>query len=211
MLSMEKSRKAIDANEREGMLEEYKMLRDELLSAKARRLQTVSLTVGAVGVILSIIAGAVLGSNIPSAEVRLALSIGGSVALYGILIPSQIMIIHLQQTVQRIGNYIRVFIEPLVPGLNWESRWYIHKAQHQFPKGLQGISSIYFFLSLLPLLLPFYIISQGTQNWFLILVLAPFLLWSLYLSYDIQAAISKGWKWQWEPETKKLSSQKRAG
>jgi hypothetical protein len=171
----------------------------------------VSLTVGAVGAILSIIAGAVLGSNIPSAETRLAVSIGGGIALYGILIPSQIMTTHLQQTIQRIGGYIRVFIEPKVPGLHWENRWSVHKSQYRLPKGLRGIGSIYYFLSLLPLILPLYIISQGTQNWFLILVLAPFVIWSLYLSYDMQAAVSKGWKWQWERDTEKPSFQKKAG
>jgi hypothetical protein len=208
---MEKTSRHIDSDERDGLLTEYKTLRDEILSAKGRRLQTVSLTVGAVGAILSIIAGAVLGSNIQSAEARLAVAVGGSIALYGILIPSQIMTMHLQRTIQRIGGYIRVFIEPKVPGLNWENRWDIHKSQHQLPKGLGGIGGIYYFLSLLPLLLPLYIISQRTQNWLLIFVLIPFIFWSLYLSYDMQAAISKGWKWRWEPETKKLSSRKKVG
>jgi len=208
---MEKTSNIIDSDERDGLLTEYKTLRDEIISAKGRRLQTVSLTVGAVGVILSIIAGAVLGSNIPSTEARLAVSVGGGIALYGILIPGQIMTMHLQRTIQRIGGYIRIFIEPKVPGLNWENRWNIHKSQHQLSKGLGGIGGIYYFLSLLPLLLPFYIISQGTQNWFLIFAFAPFTFWSIYLSYDTQAAISKGWKWQWEPDTKKLSSPKKAG
>jgi hypothetical protein len=169
------------------------------------------LTVGAVGAILSIIAGAVLGSNIPSSDARLAVSVGGGIALYGILIPSQIMTTHLQQTIQRIGGYIRVFIEPEVPGLNWEHRWNSHKSQYRLPKGLHGIGSIYYFLSLLPLILPLYILTQGTQNWFLILVLAPFVFWSLYFSYDMQVAISKGWKWQWELDAKKPSTRRKAG
>ena len=190
----------------DGLLTEYKTLRDEILSAKGRRLQTVSLTVGVVGAILSIIAGAVLGSDIQSVETRLAISVGGGIALYGILIPSEIMIIHLQRTIQRIGGYIRVFIEPEVSGLNWENRWSLHKSQHRLPKGLGGISGIYYFLSTLPLLLPIYIASQKTQNWFLIFVLAPFVFWSLYLCCDMQAAVSKGWKWDWESDIKKVSS-----
>jgi hypothetical protein len=211
MPTMEKTNKNFDADEREGMLEEYRTLRDEILTAKARRLQTVSFTVGAVGVLLSIIAGAVLGSDIPSAEIRLAVAVGGGIALYGILIPSQIMTTHLQQTIQTIGSYIRVYIEPHVPGLNWENRWQVFKSQYRLPKGLGGISSIYYFLSLLPLLLPLYLIGQGTQNWFLIFVLVPFVLWSLYLSYDVQAAVSKGWKLKWEPDNKKVPSRKKAG
>jgi hypothetical protein len=207
---MEKS-KNIDSDEKDGILAEYKTLRDEIISAKGRRLQTVSLTVGAVGAILSIVAGAVLGSDIPSTETRFAVSVGGGIALYGVLIPSQIMTTHLQQTIQRIGGYIRVFIEPRVPGLNWENRWNTHKSQHRLPKGLGGIGGIYYFLSLLPLLLPLYIISLGAQNWFLIFVLVPFIIWSLYLSYDMQAAISKKWKWQWESDIKKSVSAKKAG
>lgn len=203
MPNTQKIIKIIDADERDGLVEEYKTLRDEILSAKGRRLQTISFTVGAVGVILSIIAGAVLGSNASSIETQFVIAIGGAIVLYGILIPSQIMTIHLQQTIQSIGGYIRIFIEPNVPGLNWEKRWNAHKSQNQLPKGLRGIGSIYYFLSLLPLLLPFYILSQNVQNWFLMFVLAPFIFWSLYLSYDMGSAISKGWKWHWEPDAKK--------
>jgi hypothetical protein len=143
MLNIEENHQGTDILERDGILAEYKTLRDEILSAKGRRLQTVSLTIGAVGVLLSIVAGAVLGSEVPTSETRLAISIGGGIALYGILIPSQIMTSHLQQTIQRIGEYIRIFIEPKVPGLHWETRWSIYKAQHHLPKGLAGVSSIY--------------------------------------------------------------------
>jgi hypothetical protein len=205
---MEKS-KNNNSDEKDGILAEYKTLRDEIISAKGRRLQTVSLTVGAVGAILSIIAGAVLGSDIPSIETRFAISIGGGIALYGVLIPSEIMTTHLQQTIQRIGSYIRVFIEPKVSGLNWENRWNAHKSQHSLPKGLGGIGGIFYFLSLLPLLLPLYLISQGAQNWLMVFVLVPFILWSFYLSYDMQAAISKGWKWQWESDIKKLAPKRK--
>ncbi|SRR6266508_1593535 len=181
MPTTKKASKTIDTDEMNGLLAEYKTLRDEILSAKGRRLQTVSLTVGAFGAILSIIAGTVLGSNTQSVVTQLAVSIGGSVALYGILIPSQIMTRHLQQTIQRTGAYIRVFIEPRVPGLNWENRWNVHKSQHGLPKGLGGIGGIYYFLSLLPLLLPLYILSHSAQNWRFIFVLVPLLLWSLFL------------------------------
>ena len=159
MPTAKKTKKNIEKDELDGLLAEYKTLRDEIISAKGRRLQTVSLTVGAVGAILSIIAGTVLGSSTQSAVTQLAISIGGGVALYGIVIPSQIMTRHLQQTIQRTGAYIRVFIEPRVPGLNWENRWNAHKSQHGLPKGLGGIGGIYYFLSILPLLLPLYIIS----------------------------------------------------
>ncbi len=85
MPTTKKASKTIDTDEMNGLLAEYKTLRDEILSAKGRRLQTVSLTVGAFGAILSIIAGTVLGSKTQSFVTRLAVSSGGSVALYYIL------------------------------------------------------------------------------------------------------------------------------
>ncbi len=197
--------KSVSTDDQAGLLTEYKTLRDEILTAKGRRLQTMSFTVGAFGVILSVVGNAVLGSNIPDPEVRLAISVGGGIALYGIMIPSLIMSISAQQTIQRIGGYIRVFIEPRVPGLQWENRWLAHKLQHRLPSGLRGMGAIFFFLSLLPLLLPLYMLSQNARNWPLILVLAPFAYWSVYLSYDMYAAISKGWKSQWQTDAEQPS------
>ena len=211
MNSKEKSVNHSEADEREGLLVEYKTLRDEILNAKGRRLQTVSLTVGAFGVILSIIAGAVFGTNMPTSEMQLTVAVGGGIALCGIVIPSLIMTISLQQTIQRIGDYIRVFIEPRVPGLNWENRWRTHKVQSHLPRGLRGIGGIYYFLSLLPLLLPTYMLAQNVQHWPLVLALIPFTCWSLYLSYDMHAAVSKGWKWQWESFAKETPPKKNAG
>jgi hypothetical protein len=197
MANTTKPTKKLGPQEFDGLLEEYKTLREEILSAKGRRLQTVSLTVGAFGAMLSIIAGAVLGSDVLS-DKQLAIAVGGGIALYGLVIPSQIMTTHLQQTIQRIGGYIRVVIEPRVPGLSWENRWEAHKSDHKLPKGLGGISGIYYFLALLPPLLPLYVAAQRAQDWLLILVLLPFLVWSFGLSYDMRAGKSRGWKWQWE-------------
>lgn len=194
------------AAEKDGLLEEYRTLRSEILNAQGRRLQTISLTVGAFGVILSVTAGAVLGSDITSPETRLLVSIGGAVALYAVLIPSLIMIISTQQTVQRLGEYIRIFIEPRIPGLNWEHRWYNFKRQRRFKGGLRSTGTIYYFLSLVPLLLPLYAASQNAQNWLLLLILVPFVCWAIYLTYDLQAAISVGWKWSRWDDYKELDS-----
>jgi len=209
------SRKEISTNhseveEKEGLLTEYKTLRDEILTAKARRLQTMSLAIGAFGVIFSIIASSVLGVSIPTSEMKLTVSIGGGIALYGIVIPSLSMIISLQQTVQRIGEYIRLFIEPHIPGLNWENQWRVYKTQNHLPRGLRGVGSIYYFLSLLPLLLPAYILAQNTQHWIPVVALLPFSCWSLYLSYDMHAAVSKGWKTHWESNKKEAPSIEKA-
>ncbi len=79
MLEKEHNQKA-HGDELNGLLAEYKTLRDEILAGQARRLQTVQLTYGAFGAILSIIAGAVLGTGIP-ANLHLAVAVGGGIAL----------------------------------------------------------------------------------------------------------------------------------
>lgn len=189
-------------NEREEVLEEYRTLRSEILNAQGRRLQTISLTVGALGVVLSISADAVLGANLVTVEERLEVAVGGAIALYAILIPSLIMTMSTQQTIQRLGEYIRIFIEPRVSGLQWEQKWHDFKIRHNYRGGLRGMGGIYYFLSLLPLLLPLYVVSQNPQNWLLSLVLIPFLAWSIYLSYDLQASFSKSWVWaRWDDVT----------
>jgi hypothetical protein len=185
--------------ERDGLLDEYKSLRSEIQSTQGQRMQILSLTVGAFGVILSISGSVVLGSESITPAGRLLVAVGGAIALYAIVIPSLIMMLAAQQAIQRLGEYIRIFIEPRVPGLNWENRWRNFKLRHQYRGGLRSMGGIYYFLSLLPLLLPIYAASQYTQNWPLILMLVPFIGCSIYLSYDLQAAISKGWKWaRWE-------------
>jgi len=185
--------------ERDGLLDEYRSLRSEIQSTQGQRMQILSLTVGAFGVILSISGSVVLGSESITPAGRLLVAVGGAIALYAIVIPSLIMMLAAQQAIQRLGEYIRIFIEPRVPGLNWEKRWRNFKLRHQYRGGLRSMGGIYYFLSLLPLSLPIYAASQHMQNWPLILILVPFIGCSIYLSYDLQAAISKGWKWaRWE-------------
>jgi hypothetical protein len=201
----------IDADEREGLLAEYKTLRDEILVAQGRRLQTVSLTVGIFGVIFSIVANTLLGTNTPIPDTQLAIAIGGGIALYGIVIPGLIMTANLQRSIQRIGSYIRIFIEPRIQGLNWENRLLDYKKQAHLAHGMSGIGGIYFFLSLLPLSFPLYVLSQNNSSWYWALIFVPFTCWSLCLSYDMQAAVSKGWKGQWQVDIKQSTSSQKAG
>lgn len=198
-------------SEREGLLVEYKTLRDEILAAQGRRLQTVSLSIGIFGVIFSIVANTLLSSNTTSPDTQLTIAVGGGIALYGIVIPSSIMTINLQRSIQRIGSYIRIFIEPNVPGLKWENRLIVFKKEAHLSRGMLGIGGIYYFLSLLPLFFPLYVLSLRLENWFYILILIPFTCWSLYLSYDMQVGASKGWKGQWQSETRQSASPSKAG
>jgi hypothetical protein len=204
-----KSPKSLNIEEKDGLLAEYKTLRDEILAAQGRRLQTVSFAVGAFGVIFSIVASAILGSNRPTPEMCLYFAVGGGVALYGIVIPGLIMTISLQQSIQHIGSYIRNFIEPLVPGLNWENQWRDLKSRKHLSRGLAGISGIFGFLTILPWLLPLYALTQALQYWPAILILIPFTVISFLYSYDIHYAKSKGWKEQWDPGVAESSLNKK--
>ena len=187
------------AEERDGLLNEYRALKSELHNAQGQRLQIISLTVGVFGIIISVSAGSVLGSQTNTVDARLLIAIGSSIALYSILIASLIMIISVQQAIQRIGEYIRLFIEPKIPGLNWETRWHDFKRQYTYRVGLRGLGSIYFFLSFLPMLLPGYALSQNAQNWLYVLILIPFFIWSFYLTADLSGSFSSSWKWaRWE-------------
>lgn len=179
------------------MIEEYKTLRDEIISAKGRRLQTTSMTVGAMGVLLSVIASAVLDPNTFTPSIRFIASLAGGIAMYLILIPCQIMNISLQQTIQRIGDYIRIFIEPNIPGLEWETRWADHKKQHRLAHGVRGISGIFLFLAFLPWLLPIIALSYSQKSLPFIAIFVLLFCVSIYLSLDMHNALSSGWKWNW--------------
>jgi hypothetical protein len=190
----------------EGLIEEYKTLREEIIAAKGRRLQTTSMTVGALGVLLSVAATVVFGKEIPTAETRFIIALGGGIAMYCVLIPCQIMNISLQQTIQRIGDYIRIYIEPLLPGLNWETRWRAHKKQHHLAGGVRGIGGIYVLLAFLPWMLPIYTFLILPDRFYCLqfrvwpVILVLFLCFGLSCAYsvDMHIAHSKGWKWNWK-------------
>jgi hypothetical protein len=183
------------------MIEEYKTLRDEIISAKGRRLQTTSMTVGAMGVLLSVIASAVLDPNTFTPAIRFIAALAGGIAMYLILIPCQIMNISLQQTIQRIGDYIRTYIEPEIPGLEWETRWADHKKKHRLAHGARGISGIFLFLAFLPWLLPFFSFSYSQKALPLIAIFVFLFCVSIYLGLDMHNALSSGWKWNWTNTT----------
>ena len=187
------------SEERTGIFAEYQSLRSEIQETQRQRLQIISLTVGAFGGLLAISAGYTLNAENTTPHTQIVVAVGGAIALYAILIPSLIMMLSAQQAIQRLGEYIRIFIEPLIPGLNWESRWREYKLRHNYKGGLRGMGGIYYFLSLLPLFLPLYTVSQSPYNWPLLLTIIPFFGWALFLAYDLHAAKSRGWKWaKWE-------------
>lgn len=192
----------------EGLSAEYNSLKREIHNTQGQRMQILSLMIGAFGALLSISGGIVLGAEGLEPIRRLGIAVGGAVAIYAIIIPCLIMMITTQQTIQRLGGYIRIFIEPHVPGLSWEQHWRSYKLQRQYRGGLRGMGGIYYFLSVLALLLPLYALTEYPQGWPTTLIILPLLGWSLYLSYDLKKSVSEGWSWaRWEDYNKLLDNQ----
>lgn len=195
----------------EGLIEEYKTLREEIIKAKERRMQSTSMMVTAIGAFLTITATAVFGNNIPTPETRFLVSIGGGIAMYCVLIPCQVMITSLQQTINRIGDYIEIYLESRQRGLNYETIWHTHKKRYKLPKGLHGIGGVFFYLAFLPWLLPAYTFSILPDfNYCLtltavivILILLACFVTSIVISIDMRAASSKKWDWKWSKPRKR--------
>lgn len=186
------------ANELSGILEEYKVLRTEIHNAQARRLQILSFAAGVIGVILSISTNAALSSDSTIPNRPLLIAVTGSIATYAVLVPSLMMTIATQQTIQRLGGYIGRFIEPKIPGLNWERHWQNFRKQRG-TRLTGAVESVYYFLSVLPLLIPALLITQYPKGWYLLFLVIPFSVWSLYLTFDLALKYSKSWSWaRWD-------------
>lgn len=179
-------------NELTGLIEEYRALKSEIQNAQERRMQIVSLTVGAIGLMLSISASTALNTSSPAHNREFAIAIGGAIASYAILIPSLIMLITTQQTIYRLGEYIRLYLEPNIPGMKWESTYFGFRKKYGHRPG--GLPSIYQFLGVLPMLIPIYLLVDSLKNWPLMLIPTTFWIWSLYLTLDFVWGWSKGWK-----------------
>jgi len=193
----QESQATLDDQTFKGLLAEYSVLRSEMHDAQGRRMQITSFAVAAFGAILSITGNIVLGSASMEPAKRLWIAIGGAITIYAMVISSLTIMITTQRAIERLGEYIGIAIEPYVPGLKWERIRYEFEAKHPHKGGLTGPGGIYFFLSILPLLLPIYALSHYTQGWVATLILIPFFILSLYLSCDLRKHESdrlKKWK-----------------
>ena len=102
------------------------------------------------------------------------------------------------QTIVGIAEYIRVFVEPALPGVQWESR--IRRYQRLSPKrrykmgASRSLAAYYFVLTLSLFALGLYL-SLGT--WWIIAVVVLLLL-DLAPVQNLWRQASFGWKFEWE-------------
>lgn len=184
------------------ILEEYHTLRDEILSEQKARLQIISFTIGAYGVILTVMMNAIANSRVGDNNLQLII-FAGVTTLWALLIPSLMMSISTQQSIQRKGDYIREFIEANIPELRWETIWNNSKA-----KGLNRLGKVrsrgglYIFMALLPAIFLVYqwFSFQLPQLWFLLPSILGVVALILGFEYQTYGLIIKGWGWNWHPD-----------
>jgi len=114
----EKESPSIDHYHYNSLLEEYKMLRTEILKKQDARLQIFGVTMAAIGVVLGLILREPVSVERELNWYTLALI---SFALI-ILNAALILTIHYTQQIQLISTYLQKFIEPKI-GIKWETRW----------------------------------------------------------------------------------------
>lgn len=103
----------------EAMLVEYQILRDEIISDKENRMNTLGFTIAGIGTAMAF----VLGLESTALEKYNNFSFGLiAYALIMVLI-ALVMTTNFTKSISRIGTYIKHMIEPNIEGLNWEQDW----------------------------------------------------------------------------------------
>ncbi|GAV24307.1 hypothetical protein ciss_02400 [Carboxydothermus islandicus] len=197
------------------ILEEYRQLRAELHNNQIMRVQLLTYTVGAVMGIVSFVLDKILTKNDIEIGEKMEYLLLSSMIIYLIIIASLLMMRTFQQSVERIGMYIREYIEKELPGLKWETTWFNMKKDMErnmllkkiinFKSiGSRGWGPIYFILSIMPVLTISFIIFKEKLlghmfNSFYhigLLILNSILFFiSIFLTFDLEIHITKDWEW----------------
>jgi hypothetical protein len=183
-----------------GFFEEYKSLRQEIAKRRDARLIILGFTLTIEGILI----GLTLGDNSNSIHGLDYYSLGLLGFALAVLIAALLMTIHHTQRKIIISAYIRKYIEPVVSGIQWESRWNLYlesKRSHPRAGGLPLDMSKALALSYGFLTIAIYSMSFVTglyKNWLSALILSVFAIYSLSCSIDLYKRISKGWKFNWD-------------
>jgi O-antigen/teichoic acid export membrane protein len=183
-----------DSSDNKAILEEYKTLRTEILQWQNQRVKILSLVITAMAGLLSLFGGLLLNSSGDDPTRISLLSIVGSLAMYVILIPLELLLISSHRQVSRIGKYIRVHIEPKLPGLEYESRLLEDRPQSDTLHGIRSMGKVCLALSIVPLVLPaISYVMFSAADWSRYAFVAPFFMASVYMAFDLWFTFSKKW------------------
>jgi len=182
----------------DAQIEEYKSLRQEIMSRQNARLLILGFTIAAIGTILGLTL---------QEEISLGLNYYAFALItfaIVIVIAALILTIHHTQQIEVIAAYIRKFIEPKVIGLDWETNWiHYRESKRSNPKagGLplgtsKPLALYYAFLTISAYSVTFVI---GLYHHRIALILVSILaLCSLAFSYDLYKRKTKGWRINWD-------------
>ena len=184
----------------EAQLEEYRSLRQEIMSRQNARLLILGFTVTAIGTIIGL-----------ALQGEMALSQGLNHYVFALIIFAIVLIIaalvltiHHTQQIDVIGAYIRKFIEPQVAGLDWQTRWTRYRESKRptpetggVPLGTSKPLALYYaFLTISSYSATFVIgLYRHWGAFTFVLILA---LCSLACSYDLYKRKTKGWRINWD-------------
>jgi hypothetical protein len=130
----------VDPQTRQEMLEEFKALRAEILVHQTHRTTVLGFTMAVCGVAGSVAGGLARESETVDDAVRLnVIASVLSLALVALVV-ALILTSGKTQSIDRLASYIRLFIEPSLPGINWETVWDQHRSIGQRAKKKFGVS-----------------------------------------------------------------------
>lgn len=179
-------------------IEEYKSLRQEIMSRQNARLLILGFTVTVIGTIL----GLTLREEISFRQNFNHYAFALIAFAIAVIITALVLTIHHTQQIDVISGYIRRFIEPNVEGLCWETRWTRYRESMRSKRSSAlplGTSK--------PLAVFYGVLTIGTFLLSLVIGLRWFpdrallfglMLLSLSGSADLYLRRTKGWKIDWK-------------
>lgn len=184
----------------DAQIEEYKSLRQEIMSRQNARRLILGFTITAIGSIIGFVLQGEIALEYDLDYYAFSLIIFAIV----IIIAALILTIHHTQQIDVIGAYIRKFIKPKMPGLNWQTYWFRYRELRRsspktagLPLGTSKPLSLYYaFLTLSTYSIMF---IKGLHNHLVALILLSMIvLCSFACSYDLYKRKTRGWKINWD-------------
>lgn len=186
-------------NDKDGLIEEYKSLREEIARRQDARLLVLGFTVTGIGTMIGLTLndGSVVVQGLNYYAFALI-----SFALVMLIVSLLLTIQHTQQ-IAVISTYIRRFIEPNINGIRWESRWTRYRESRRsnpkaggLPLGTSKPLALYYgFLTVAVYCVSF---VRGMHYYWPALVLVSALaIGSLACSFVLYTRRAKGWRIDW--------------
>jgi hypothetical protein len=182
------------------LIEEYKLLREEIMRRQYARLVVLGFTVAGIGTVI----GLTLGNNSVAVQGLNYYALALISFALAMLTAALLLTIHHTQQIDIISAYIRKYIEPKVSGIQWESRWTRYReSMHSNPKAcglpLGTSKPLAFYYGFLTAAVYSVSFVTGLHNYLPALTVVSILaIISLACSFDLYKRKTKGWKINWD-------------